>query len=451
MIEISISNKIYLKNLPPLIAKHIKKTLTLSNPVFFKMKAMGKKAWGMRAEIKYYEVTDDILLIPLGMKNRLINFLTENKQQYKIIKDERIIKKLTFELPAFELRDYQKPIIDSIFSGKEPKDGILSMTTGSGKTAMAIEITRRLGLNTTILVPNTVLLKQFADEYKKFTGYEVGVLSALKQEIKPITVSTYQILKREALKRQLTAQTSVLIVEECQGAPSKERKKLIQEFSPRYLFGISGSLGREDGQAKAINFLIGDVIEEYIGNQMKPKIELWNTKENIPFSINYHEMVDSQINNKSRNNLISAIIMEEMLHNRKMLVLTKRIEHYKLLEQMMMPYKNMYFIDSQDPERDKLLNGMKTGEIEYNIIFGTASLLAVGMDIPSLDTLIIACDMKSSVLTTQSAGRIMRIFAGKEHPKIIDLVDNKNYVFLKQSRERIKLYHEKGWEIKYIN
>jgi superfamily II DNA or RNA helicase len=88
------------------------------------------------------------------------------------------------------------------------------------------------------------------------------------------------------------------------------------------------------------------------------------------------------------------------------------------------------------------------GEYEFKAIFGTTSLLAVGFDLPALDTLIITGDIKSSVLTTQSAGRILRLFAGKPTPKILDLWDNKNQIFSRQFYERKKVYESKKWLIK---
>jgi superfamily II DNA or RNA helicase len=74
-------------------------------------------------------------------------------------------------------------------------------------------------------------------------------------------------------------------------------------------------------------------------------------------------------------------------------------------------------------------------------------MLSTGTDIPALDTLIFAGDLRSDVLQEQSAGRILRLFRDKQHPKIIDFVDNKTGILNHQGKARIRWYKKQGWEI----
>jgi superfamily II DNA or RNA helicase len=455
LVTITIKNKITIRNLPEKLVVHIKRVLTLENPKYHILKAMGKPVWAKNRWLTYYSVTKDgALVIPRGMLNRLTAFLQANKIKYTIIEDHRIYKKLPFQLPEIELRDYQAKIMQNIKTNK--REGILKMTTGTGKTVMAAAITSFYGLYTTIIVPNKVLLEQFKYEFKKFLNYEVGILSGEEKKLKEITVSTYGVLHNKQLLEQLVQQTSVLFIDEVQGCVSPKRKKIIQQFNPAYIYGLTATVMREDGQTEAIKFLAGNIVEEYEGDQMRPRVEIWNTKVNIPIQPEYHAMIDDMINHDGRNTLINYIVMEELSQNRKILVLTKRIEHYKNLETKLPKYgqsdeTGIYFMDSDMDQRDTILSGMKTGLIDFKAIFGTTSLLAVGTDIPALDTLIIACDMKSSVLTTQSAGRIMRIFKGKQDPKIIDLHDTYNPILNRQAKQRLKLYYSNNWDVKIIN
>ena len=52
--------------------------------------------------------------------------------------------------------------------------------------------------------------------------------------------------------------------------------------------------------------------------------------------------------------------------------------------------------------------------------------------------------MKEDTLTTQSCGRILRMFEGKPEPKIIDIWDK---AFYNQKKARERLYKTKGWKI----
>ena len=109
----------------------------------------------------------------------------------------------------------------------------------------------------------------------------------------------------------------------------------------------------------------------------------------------------------------------------------------------------IHTISSNTPqkERDILLTKLRNNEEDFDIILGTFSMLSTGVDIPSLDTLVIAGDLKSSVLTEQSSGRILRMFSGKKNPKVVDLDDNLNPMLHRQALERKRFYKENNWEI----
>ena len=154
------------------------------------------------------------------------------------------------------------------------------------------------------------------------------------------------------------------------------------------------------------------------------------------------------VENKSRTKLLAGIVLGELLQGRKILVLTKRIKMYENVREILPEMDGVYFIDSKDPERDELLKGFKDGSFEYKAIFGTISLLGTGFDLPSADTLILAGDVKSSVLTVQICGRVLRLFKGKPTPKIIDFADMSNIILRRQFYERKKVYESKRWPIK---
>ena len=95
------------------------------------------------------------------------------------------------------------------------------------------------------------------------------------------------------------------------------------------------------------------------------------------------------------------------------------------------------------------VGGLKPSELrdsqEKDIILGTFSMASEGMDIPKLNTVILASP-KSDV--EQSIGRIFRQKASvrKFHPLIIDLQD-KFSLFRNQCLKRLKLYHKSKYRI----
>ena len=106
------------------------------------------------------------LKIPTGLLFIVTEYLKENNMPYKIIDDRK--KPDTFFimsieehkhniLRGIELRDYQKEAIEQALCWER---GVLELATGSGKTEIAIAITKLLGLKTLFIVHTQDLLRQ---------------------------------------------------------------------------------------------------------------------------------------------------------------------------------------------------------------------------------------------------------------------------------------------------
>lgn len=350
------------------------------------------------------------------------------------------------------LRDYQTDIVEKIMQARE---GVVEMSTGSGKTIVGLEIVARHNLTSTILVPNTVLLDQWVSECEKWLGFRPGIISAKEKTIKGVTIATFQSLQaNKELLTELAKKTSVLLVDECHGAVTDIKIEMIETFTPKYLFGFTGTLGREDGKGKAITFLFGKEVVKFHLEQLQPSVHVYMTGFNIDVD-EYNIMIDEVVNIVERNQLIAGTAMAESLAGRKVLILTKRREHARNLHEIL---QAGHLIDSENKDRNKILQKMKSGEEEFQIIIGTTSLLATGTDIPALDTLILACDMKSQILATQSVGRILRLFEGKQDPKIYDMWDGysrtedgkfkvTNPILHSQFKTRLQMYVGRGWQV----
>lgn len=451
MITVQVSNTIQITGLDVQYSNALKKALTIPNLEFAKFQNMG--IWAPR-DFKYWKEPKDqpgVLEIPRGTHTRLLSYLDASKVAYELV--DGSVDKYAFQgyerQKTVVLRDFQKAIVDKIVASR-PSEGIIVSSTGSGKTVIGLEIIHKFSLSATILVTNSVLLDQFISEAEKFYGLKAARIDGKSKEIGNLTVSTFQSLMRnDELLQRLAEHTSLLIIDEVQGIVSKEREKVLKAFAPKHLLGLTATPSREGSLTPAIFFLCGHPLVDHQMAQAQPEIEVVRTGVPIPMGDSYHRIIDSMVENHSRNKLIAGLVLGEMLQGRKILVLTKRIQHYENLKHFFTNFNGLYFIDSDDANRNDLLGKFKSGVQDFNCLFGTTSLLAVGVDIPILDTIILACDLKSSVLTTQSIGRALRLFEGKPTPKIIDLYDNQNPILASQFSERLKLYKAKGWEIEH--
>jgi len=239
----------------------------------------------------------------------------------------------------------------------------------------------------------------------------------------------------------------LIIVDECHLFVTKKRMATIHHFAPKHLYGWTATGRRSDGQGPAINWLFGPTVIEAEVPRDVPTV--WRVES--PYKIwmrEYAQMVDEQIAQPQRNALISKIVAAQLKEGRKVLVLTKRVEHARsLCEALNDPKAHHLRSNADKDERAQIMASLKKDDADFNALFATFSLLSTGVDIPALDTLVIAGDLKSDVLVEQSAGRILRLLAGKPDTRVIDIADITNPIFKHQAKARRKLYEAKGWPI----
>jgi len=444
---IKIKNKIEIYNAPLSVKKTIKKTVTLNNPMYWKMARMGntKALYACPKNFKYYSEIDGCLSIGRGMQDRLIKYLDKWKYKYEI-KDETTRAKC--KCPNvdrnFRLRPYQYGDVEHIAVNKF---GVIRLGTGYGKSILASLLYARHGVKSLFIVPRDHLLKQFVQTIKNLYKTEPGIIQGKICRIQNVTIASIQTLvSQPKIAVELQNKFGMVIVDEGHTFITKKRLDIIQTFNPEYLYCLTATPRRTDEQSKAIFFTYGPIIIDKDLERAKPEIKLVRTDVKIPVLENYAEMIDLQVSSPQRNSLIIDVIWKELEKKRRILVLTKRIAHYRALSGEFGAYK-VYSIESNQKSHDRanLLQDLREGKQKFDIIFGTYSMLSTGTDIPALDTLIFAGDLRSDVLQEQSAGRILRLFGDKQHPKIIDIVDNRNGILFNQARARIKFYKKQGW------
>lgn len=449
--KVIIKNKIEIHDAPLRVRRVVKNTLTLPNPMYFKMMRMGKTQalYACPKDFKYYneDVQNNVLYVGRGVEGKLINYLVKNEIPFEL-QEETTDKKLRKNCKTgIKLRTYQVGDIDIITD--KPR-GIIRLGTGYGKTIIAVKLIESYQVPTLIIVPRTHLVTQFRNTIKETTGITSGIIQGKTEDIKEITVASIQTLvSRPETAIKIAKKFSMLIVDECHTFITKKRLDIIQIFNTKYLYGMTATPRRTDQQDKAILFTFGTRVIDKDIERAKPEVKLIESDAIIPVE-EYADMITTQIENVGRNDLIIKHTIKESEKGRKILILTKRIKHYSILRDMLemrCPKLVIYSINSKDNAKDRsnLLQNLREGNQDFDIIFGTYSMLATGTDIPALDTLIFAGDLRSDVLQEQSAGRILRLFGNKLSPKIIDIVDNRNGILANQARSRKKFYKLMEW------
>jgi len=169
----------------------------------------------------------------------------------------------------FGLREYQSDSVDIFHAagGVKGGSGVLVLPCGAGKTVIGIATMVKVGQRTLILTTNITALRQWRQEIldkTTLTEDEVGEYSGEIKEIKPVTLTTYQLLTfrkkkdSEFLHMELfDAQNWGLIVyDEVHMLPAPVFRT-VADIQARRRLGLTATLVREDGMADDVFSLIG--------------------------------------------------------------------------------------------------------------------------------------------------------------------------------------------------
>jgi len=380
-----------------------------------------------------------------------------------------------------ELRDYQKEIMDKILNEyctdiNDPRNSlkqfggsIISIPPGKGKTVLAINLATQLGLRALVVVNKTFLLNQWKERINQYTNASVGIIRQDKIDIsnKQFVVAMLHSVSMKDYDRELFQAFPLVIYDECHHLGAKVFSKSLIKVQAQFYLGLSATPERKDHMDKVFKYFLGDI--KYRGkfepnNKVKVKLYSYQINHKL-FKSKYNHFIKSfmtptMITNvckiDERNNLIIKIIKDilEAEPGRKILLLSGRVNASKTdkgvnhLEELSKKLSaNEDFADNWG----YYVGGMKRVNLEISsekqIILGTYDMAQEGLDIPDLDTLILASPLKGDI--TQTCGRILRGGAAYS-PLIVDIVDQIK-PFSEQGRSRYGYYKANNYTCEFYN
>jgi len=215
-------------------------------------------------------------------------------------------------------------------------------------------------------------------------------------------------------------------------------------LSARYRIGQSATPMRDLNDDILIEGSFGRTIENITASMLikkrylvKPKILFItiNNMRGIKRGIYLDIYRTAIVENLERNKIIATIAKGFRDEGRNILILCKQINHGKLLEKMI-PGSIFLYGKHSGKKRKEHLDKMRKGEARLTI---STVIFDEGIDVRSLDTLILAGSGKSSTRALQRVGRVLRSFPGKTGAIVVDFKDNCKYL-LSHSRKREKIY-----------
>ena len=412
----------------------VESELTVSNPDFARLKKMGKWTGGTPSTIRFYRTEGKDIILPFGC---LREYVFKNIKDVEADFEQTGNVIYTQYVPLYEYQD--KAVEEALAK----RNGILVAPCGSGKTQMGLAIARRISKPTLWITHTKDLMAQAEERAKSIFDLPkeaYGEITEGKVNIGThLTFSTVQTLARVNLDN---LKFGCVIVDECHHAVQSYKStsmfaKVMNQISCRYKFGLTATPYRGDGLEKGMFALIGDICsivdEKEVKEKTVPVYEKWY---NVPISTNsiecyngdgtldYTKLITGLCNDEERNTYIGRTIVDI---EGSCLVLSDRLSQLESLMSFVSNFKNCDMVKATNTkkgkkERKEAIEKLKDGRIDC--LFATYKLAKEGLDIPSLEHVVMASPIKDKSTVIQTAGRVARKAEGKTCGYVHDFIDD---------------------------
>ena len=326
--------------------------------------------------------------------------------------------------------------------------GVLSLPCGFGKTTVSLAIACKLGYRTMIIVHKEFLANQWEERIKQFCpGATIGRVQQNKKDVEcDFVIAMLQSLSLKEYTFGDFDSVGTLIVDEAHHICAKVFSQSLFKMCPKHIFGLSATPNRKDGLTKVLHWFMGPTFfaverENQQDVEVFPiEFECQRFRDPPPCTrfgkLSLSTMITELTENRERNSMLVGLISRIAKSTRQILVLSDRRQHCMMLHQCFPKRSGLY------------MGGMKEADLAESstkkIIFATFSQAHEGLDIPSLDTVILATP-KSDIV--QSIGRIMRETKGKKNnPNIYDIFDQWSVCHAMYNK-RLRVYKQGGFKM----
>ncbi|MDK2090605.1 DEAD/DEAH box helicase [Aliarcobacter butzleri] len=434
-IEIILEDYIYIPtlNLSKSLISKLKSFATFENPQIKVLLSLRKPLFNTPKYIRSFEENENFLMLPRGLKETLIDFFNVNAVSYSFV-DKRVLNKIHTKTVTFNLRPEQNEAIKEI---KKSDYSICVAPPGFGKTLLGAKIFEIRACTTLIVVNKNMLLNQWIERFVDYFGYnkkDIGYLGKGFNKLNgQIDVATMQSLKNDP---KIIENYSFVIVDECHHIPALTFEQIIKSFKGKYILGLSATPNRKDELQPILFQQLGEISYEYKKKKTHTnKLQIIRTQF-VSNADNYATIINELCIDEDRNNLIVDIIKKNI--DRKILLLTDRIEHINVLESLLQK-DNIDYISVHGSlnkkEQVENMNLVKT----KSLILATTSYFGEGIDFPHLNTILFATPISYYGRLIQYLGRIGR---GNQECLAIDFLDSKNAMLNSAYKKRLEGYKQ---------
>lgn len=370
-------------------------------------------------------------VFPTGLLSIVQNVLTTAGVEHTVVdhRDRPQPQGRTYDLVGVKMEgkyDYQ---LDAAMKAVEARQGVLRIATNGGKTEIACAITQYLNLPTIFMVTTLELLYQARERFKKRLGAtdeQIGIVGdGIWEPGTWVTIATEGTLQSRFETpecQDLLKTAQVLFVDECHHAGSETWYDVCMACGADYRFGLSGTpMDRTDGANLRLIAALGPIIVDIpnkflVERGISAMTYVIFTKVTSPILPKNSTYPTAYKQGVVENPAVLSYIIDwtKIFHEQKLgtLILCEQIAHGKLIDEALWTATDGQFIPhlfingKEDPKaRVTALKDFAEGRLPVLI---ASTILDEGVDVPTIDALILAGSRESRIKTMQRLGRGLR-------------------------------------------
>jgi DNA excision repair protein ERCC-3 len=346
------------------------------------------------------------------------------------------LRDITVDGEQFGMRTYQANAVGSFWAGGTVHggSGVVVLPCGAGKTVVGMGTMSQARTHTLILAPSTIAVRQWISELldkTTLTPDQVGEYTGEKKEIRPVTVTTYQILTYRPSVSAVNAETGevgefphfdvftrhdwgLIIYDEVHLLPAPIFR-VTAEIQARRRLGLTATLVREDGRETDVFSLIGP--KKYDVPWKELEREGWIataqcTEVRMPLTpeerAEYVLTDDSRLKYRiAAENPVKMDVLDALLKQHEqdsVLVIGQYIDQLKSIAAKL----GAPLVTGKTPnvERDRLYEDFRQGTNKLLVVSKVANF---AIDLPDANVAIqVSCTFGSPQEEAQRLGRILR-------------------------------------------
>lgn len=328
--------------------------------------------------------------------------------------------------------------LSELHQGNEAR-ALLISATGTGKTYLSALDVRAVAPKRVLFIAHRKrILEASLESYERVLGdaYTYGLYSKANA-LKPTCTFAMVNTLAKHLDEIDPHEFDYIVIDEAHRTGAQGYREILEHLNPDFLLGMTATPSRTDGYDvySLFNHVIAHriTLQDALENEMLAPFHYFGIAD---LSIDGQEQDDaaifSQLTSSARAEHIAKKIEEYSVEkeNRKGLIFCSRNDEAQELSNMLngLGYRTLAISGkTPDFERNAAIERLESGEIEYIL---SVDILNEGIDIPSLNQIIMLRPTESAIVFVQQLGRGLRKHEDKEFTLVLDFIGNYQQNFL---------------------